>query len=224
MAAPAGAVGGGAVPQVVVGDGEGAGLDHQRHLAADVAVGAHAVGGGVAVLGSRYDDGRPHVGGDVGRVIKAEEAVEGGVAPVLAVLMPVHVAGARLLAVPVAVEHHLVVAAGQADQRAAHRGMVEHLAQLRHLVADGVAGVAPQRIQPGGDRLVQTGAQVRLHEVVAVDDEVDHLQVVEQVLGRRLRPGCGRGFDLHDCRTHGSTTSIFCRMNSYPTMSISSSS
>ena len=125
---------------------------------------------------------------------------------------------------PVAVEHHFVIPSGQADQRAAHRGIVEHLEQLRHLVADGVAGVALQRIQPGGDRLVQTGAQVGLHQVVAVDDEVDHLQVVEQVFGRRLLPGGGRGFYLHDCGTHDFTTSIFCRMNSYPTMSISSSS
>ena len=135
------AVGGRAVPQVVVRKGHGPGLDHERHLAADVGVRGHAVRRRVAELGAGDDDGRPHVGRDVGRVVQPQEAVEQYIAVVEAVLVPAHVRGVWLLAVPVAMRLHLVVWAEQADEGAGDGRMVEHLPELGHGFGDGVAGV-----------------------------------------------------------------------------------
>ena len=112
------AVGRSAVPEVVVRKGHGPGLNHERHLAADVGVRGHAIRRCVAELGAGDDDRRPHVGRDVSRIVQPEEAVEQHVAVVEAVLVPVHVRGVRLLAVPVAMRLHLVIRAEQADERA----------------------------------------------------------------------------------------------------------
>ena len=94
--------------------------------------------------------------------------------------MPVHVAGAGLLAVPVAVRLHLVVGAEQADQRALDCRVVEDLPQFGHGFGDCVAGVVVERVELGGDGLVQAVRQFGFDEVIAVDQKAGDIGVVEQ--------------------------------------------
>lgn len=88
----AGLVGGGAVPEVVVGESDGACFDDDGHLSPNVCISGHAVGGGIAKLGAGHNDRGTHVGCDVGGIIKAQKAVDAGVASVDAVLVPLHMA------------------------------------------------------------------------------------------------------------------------------------
>ena len=80
---------------------------------------------------------------------------------------------------------YFVVRAEQADERAFDGRVVEYLPELGHGFGDGVAGIVVQRVELGGDGLVEPGGQFRFDEVVAGDEETGHLRVAEQMLIHR---------------------------------------
>ena len=92
-----------AVRTVVVRKGNGAGLDDEGHLTADIGVVRHAIGRRVAELRARHDDGWAHIGRNIGRIVKAEKAIDKRIPVVEAVLVPVHMSRMGLFTVPVAV-------------------------------------------------------------------------------------------------------------------------
>ena len=187
VARPLRAVGGGAVPQFVVGDDDRArGAGQRQHV--------HAVRAFPVVLAAgQHGGGAQALWGILG--IVEQQHLAGAVIPLAAaILMDALRLAAGLVGVAVAVIVQQVARPEDAGQGAVHRRVREHLRQLRDPRQQVVAGVgfgAEQRVGLTADQGVELIRQRGMHRHVAVADEVLHLPIGKQICG--LNVGGHRG-------------------------------
>jgi len=142
---------------------------------------------GIEALAARQDRRRSHVGAHVLRVVERHHPAEPVMAHVLVahvvVLVPVLPVRPRPQVVAVAVRMDGVIRSQQTCQRAAHRGRIEHLADLRYVRQNVVARIAApgqHGVDPVADPAVKGSRKIRLDLKISVDDEASHRGVVKE--------------------------------------------
>ena len=170
-------IGHGTMPQVVVGDGDGAGWRDQGQL--PFYAGAL---GGIEIMAAGHDARGTAFQRRVLRVVEGQQ-IAGAVRPALAAVL-VHglalAAGGVVVRVPVRLQ--VIVRADDALQGADHRGMVENLAHEwdpRQEIVSRVALARANFLVLGKDFGVEFRRQIRGDGDVAVGYELGHLSVGE---------------------------------------------
>ena len=171
------AVGGSAVPQLIVGDRDRPrGAGHRLH--SDI-LGALSI-----VLAAGQHSGRPHALRSILRIVEQQHLAGAMIALTAAILVQSLRRAARLVGVAVAMIVEQVARPENAGQGAMHRRIGEHLRQLwnpRQQVVAGVRLGAEQFVGPAADRSVELIGQCGVQRHVAGADELPHLPVRQQL-------------------------------------------
>ena len=185
IARPVADIGGGAVPDIEVDQGDGAGGAAEFDLLFG-RLGRIGIRDVVVKLAVAGQAGRAHIGVDVLRIVEGHDPAEAVVADVVVkdeiVLVPGLPLRAGAVEVAVAMGVHRIAGAEQAVQRAVDGGACEDLAYFGDARQDIVAGIAlgfECRVELGTDGAVEIGRLVGLDEGVAAGDEFAHGAVVE---------------------------------------------